>query len=836
MTDVSVLDDVLTAHEVAGFHPGERVGAWLWDIQAGHITWSRGLYEVYGLDPARPIRRVEDWQGLIVDEDRPIVQAALDRALTTLEPYSVNYRIRRSTGGGIRRLAARGQVIPDAEGRPLRMFGSTHDITELELRQQKRDETLQRLRTVLEATPDIICLKDPQGRWLEANTADLRLFGLERVDYRGMTDAQLADFALPHFREAFLYCEKTDQAAWQAAVPSRAREGIPDRDGNLRHYDVLKVPMFDDQGRPSALVVYGRDVTEREATLAALSENERLLRTIMEASPDVMLIKDAQDRLQVMNRAAIELYGLAGKPWEGRTAIELAELVLPSYRASLEACATSDESAWRERQKIRMLERMILPNGEARAFDVIKIPIYDEEGQRCYLVVLGRDITERAAAEARLEQAARHDALTGLANRAYFISRLSQALEELFGGLGGTCELALVFLDLDHFKSINDTYGHHVGDALLQEVTARFRAVLNDGDLLARLGGDEFVVLLEGRERAAKAEDVARALIASLDEPVEIDALNLFVSGSAGISHAPRDARDVSTLMMYADSAMYRAKELGRNTHAVYRAGMNSAANERVQLLGELRRALDDGYLEVHFQPQLSTTAFTVDSVEALLRWRHPSLGMIPPDRFISLAEEGGLIFALGGWVVRQVCQQLKDWRERLGVVIRGAVNVSPLQLQHPDFVRQITEILRETGVSGEYLEVEITETALLRDPERAMSALSELRQLGIQVSLDDFGTGYSSLSYLKRFPFDRIKIDRSFVRDILSDPGDLAIVRATIAMGHSLGLQVVAEGVELMEQRTRLEALGCDLLQGYLISRPAPAAQIEGMFGHSYL
>jgi len=598
----------------------------------------------------------------------------------------------------------------------------------------------------------------------------------------------------------------------------------------------LKVPLFDEQGRPSSLVIYGRDNTERELTLAALSENERLLRTIMDASPDVMLIKDAQGRWQVMNRAAEQLYGLAGRPWRGRTDLELAELMPPAYRGSLEACLASDEEAWQRRQEVRGLERTMLPHGETRVFDVIKVPLFDADGQRRYLVVLGRDITERADAEARLEQAARHDALTGLANRAYFVARLGQALADLAGGLGGGRELALVFLDLDHFKAINDSYGHHVGDALLQEVTARFRAALMEQDLLARLGGDEFVVLLEGAERAAQAEDVARKLIAVLNDPVEIDALSLFVSGSAGISHAPRDACDASTLMMYADTAMYRAKELGRNTYSVYRAGMNSAANERVQLLAELRRALDENQLEVHFQPQLCAKAFTVDSVEGLLRWRHPALGMIPPDRFISLAEEGGMIFALGGWVVRQVCRQLVDWRERLGVTIRGAVNVSPLQLQHPDFVRQVTAILREEGLSGELLEVEITETALLRDPERAMAALVELRQQGIQVSLDDFGTGYSSLSYLKRFPFDRIKIDRSFVRDILSDPGDLAIVRATIAMGHSLGLEVVAEGVELMEQRTRLEALGCDLLQGYLISRPLPAVQVEGMFGHSYL
>ncbi|MFZ5580844.1 MAG: putative bifunctional diguanylate cyclase/phosphodiesterase [Pseudomonadota bacterium] len=679
-------------------------GAWLWDIPSNTVSWSGGMYAMFGLDQGQGVDRIEDWRGLILEPDRPLVREALDRALQTFGPYGVDYRIRRASDGAIRLLSARGQVVADAEGRPLRMFGSTRDITEIELDRHVRGESL------------------------------------------------------------------------------------------------------------------------------------RLLGTLMAASPDVMIIKDAESRWKVMNPAAEALYGLSGKPWSGRTDLELIEHAHPACEASLRACVASDEAAWRGGGEVRAIESVVSPDGEARVFDVIKVPLFDDEGRRSYLVVLGRDITERAEAEARLERAARHDALTGLVNRAHFLDHLDDALAELAGGMGGARELALVYIDLDHFKPINDSYGHHVGDRLLQQVTARFRALLGAGDVLARLGGDEFVVLLEGAVRAAAAEDVARGLIRALAEPFEVDTLNLFITGSIGISHAPGDACDAATLMMYADSAMYRAKELGRNTHAVFRADMSSSSGERMALLGDLRRALESGGLELHYQPQLSASVYTVESVEALVRWRHPVLGMLPPDRFIGLAEDGGLIYALGGWVVREACRQLMEWRVRLGMPVRGAVNVSPLQLQHPDFVTQVTSALHETGLPAESLEIEITESALLRDPERAMAALVELRRLGIQVALDDFGTGYSSLSYLKRFPFDRLKIDRTFVRDILSDPGDLAIVRAIIAMGHSLGLHVVAEGVEQMEQRMRLEALGCDLLQGYLIGRPAPAAQVETMFGHSYL
>lgn len=811
--------------------PDVVVGAWHWDIAQDRVLGTPGLYAIFGLDPAVPRLSATSWNAAILPEDRPAYEQAVRVAIDQQTPLSTTYRIRRMDGS-VRLLRDQGQVLVDNGRRSPVMFGSTQDVTDLESAWQMRDESLRRLRTVMDATPDIICLKDAQGRWLEANTADLKLFGLENVDYRGRTDAELADEALSHFREAFMQCEVTDRAAWELGRPSRGREDIPDQGGGVRHYDVLKVPLFDEQGKPSSLVVYGRDNTDLESIMEALAERESLLRTIMNASPDFMLIKDADSRWQLMNRAGEELYRLQGQDWHGRTDMEIAQLAHAIYSEGLAICSDSDEQAWQARQLTREVEIVPLPEGGKRVFDVIKVPLFDAAGERRHLVVLGRDVTARAEAEARLEHAALHDALTGLANRAYFIDRLNQRLTQLGDGQ----RLAIIFLDLDHFKSLNDTYGHHVGDALLQQVAFRYRTALREGDLLARLGGDEFVVLLDNLSSCAEAEDVAQRLIDSLSAPVDVDALSLYITGSAGISLAPLNSGDAGTLMMYADSAMYRAKEMGRNTYAVYQGGMNDRSSERLLLLGDLRRALDEDALAVHFQPQLNARTFEVESVEALARWYHPTLGAIPPDRFIVMAEESGLINALGQRVLRETCRQLRDWRDRLGCSIRGAVNVSPVQLQHPDFVRQVVMALKEFGLPPQQLEIEITESALLRDPERALAALRELRVLGVSVALDDFGTGYSSLSYLKRFPFDRIKIDRTFVRDILTDTGDLAIVKATIAMGHSLGLQVVAEGVEYMEQRTRLEALGCDLLQGYLLGRPAPAAEIDGLFGQSFL
>lgn len=654
------------------------------------------------------------------------------------------------------------------------------------------------------------------------------IFGFEsgspRLDASSWNDAILAD-------DRALY-DRAVREALEGQTSLHVSYRIRRPDGSVRLLLDQGQALVDGDGTPLRMFGSTLDITESDAVQRERDEALRRLRTLMDASPDFMLIKDGDGRWQVMNPFGERLYGLVGKPWAGRGDAEIAALAHPLYREGLSQCSDSDEQAWLAGVASRGIEQLPLPEGGRRVFDVIKIPQFDEQGRRQSLIIIGRDVTERAEAEARLEHAAMHDALTGLANRAYFIDHLNQSLRSM----GDEDALAVIFLDLDHFKSLNDAYGHHVGDALLQQVAQRYREALREGDLLARLGGDEFVVLLRGIADGREAEEVAQRLIRSLGAPVQMEALNLYVTGSAGISLAPRDATDAATLMMHADSAMYCAKEQGRNTYAVYQGGMNDAASERLQLLGELRRALENGGLELHFQPQLNARAFEVESVEALARWRHPVLGSISPERFVAMAEEGGLIHALGRWVLREACRQLGDWRDRLGRSIRGGVNVSPLQLQQPDFVAQVVAALDEFKLAPHQLEIEITESALLRDPERALLALRELRRMGVSVALDDFGTGYSSLSYLKRYPFDRIKIDRGFVRDILTDTGDLAIVRATIAMGHSLGLQVVAEGVEYMEQRTRLEALGCDLLQGYLLGRPAPAVEIEGLFGQSLL
>jgi len=433
-----------------------------------------------------------------------------------------------------------------------------------------------------------------------------------------------------------------------------------------------------------------------------------------------------------------------------------------------------------------------------------------------------RRIIEANRAEKKIRQLAYNDVLTGLPNRTLFFELLGEGIEH---AARANSELAVLFMDLDRFKYVNDNLGHGVGDRLLLGVAQRVRATVRGVDAVARLGGDEFTVVLtdlDGPDRAATAaHDICRALAA----PFQIDGHDIFVTSSVGIAMYPRDGLDVATLVKHADSAMYRAKRTNSG-YKFYEASMEMTTGEHVRRESDLRRALDQDQLEVFYQPQVAFGDDRIVAMEALVRWRHPTRGLVPPAEFIPLAEETGLITRLGDWVLRAACTQLQAWIDQGLPPLRVAVNLSVRQLLQTDYAATVRGVLAETGLPPHLLELEITESTLMENAQDTLAALHTLRELGVRLSIDDFGTGYSSLSYLKRFPVDIIKIDRSFVRDIPQDADDAAIVTAILALAHSLRLEVVAEGVETAAQRRFLHALDCDLLQGYLVSPPVPAAQ----------
>ncbi len=435
---------------------------------------------------------------------------------------------------------------------------------------------------------------------------------------------------------------------------------------------------------------------------------------------------------------------------------------------------------------------------------------------------------ERKKIEKGLQYLAQYDSLTGLANRTLFRDRLNRAM---IRADRNKKIAALIFIDLDRFKNINDSMGHDVGDQLLIEIANRLRECTREGDTIARLGGDEFTIILEDISQISDASLVANKILDSMLQPVIINGLEIFVTPSMGITLYPLDDSSAKDLLRNADAAMYKAKEDGRNCYRFYTSDMNKDLEERIVLENYLRHAIENKEFQLHYQPKFNIQTLELIGAEALLRWDCPKQGMVSPAVFIPIAEETGLIHSITEWVVNEACMQNSKWQLKGYKPIRMAINLSPKQFKRPDIARTIFNKIVFADLSPKYIELEITESALMEDVNKSNEILKELKKWGIEISIDDFGTGYSSLSYLKKFPIDTLKIDRSFVRDILDDKDDAAIVSAIIAMANSLRLNVIAEGVETGEQLNFLAAEGCNEVQGYFLGKPIPAHEFEQTF-----
>jgi diguanylate cyclase (GGDEF)-like protein/PAS domain S-box-containing protein len=563
-----------------------------------------------------------------------------------------------------------------------------------------------------------------------------------------------------------------------------------------------------------------RDVAsalEHKIALDALRESEERFRTLADTAPCAIFIYQGSS-FRYANEATASISGYSRAELEG---MDFWAMVHPDIREIVRRRGLARQKG--DPQLSRYEIRIVRKDGEIRWLDY-SAGLIELEGSPA---VLGTafDVTERKRAEERIRSLAYHDTLTGLPNRLLFADRLGLAVAQAHR-LGQ--RLAVLFLDLDGFKLINDSLGHSLGDRLLEVVAERIQGALREGDTVARLGGDEFTLLLPGVSRAEDAPKVAEKILETLRQPVAIDGRELYVTGSVGISLYPDDGSDPETLVRNADAAMYRAKDRGRDNYQLYAPAMNATAVERLALESSLRKALSQDALRLHYQPLLDLATGGVYGVEALLRWERPGHGLVFPDEFIPLAELTGLIIPIGPWVWRSACVQVKRWHSSGYRDLRLAVNLSARQFQQPDVAAQVTRALEETDFPPTHLDLEITESYAMQNPEAAIQTLRELKAVGVGLSIDDFGVGYSSLSYLKRLPIDTLKIDRSFVRDITTDPDDAAIVTAVIAMARTLELRVVAEGVETEPQRAFLAAQGCDRAQGFLWSRAVPPDECE--------
>ena len=572
--------------------------------------------------------------------------------------------------------------------------------------------------------------------------------------------------------------------------------------------------LFDDRGELLAVEGFIQDISERKESHQALREAERRYYNLFENALEGIFRTTPEGHYIDANPALARIYGFdsAAELIESLRDIRNQLYVQPDRRDEfMQLIKARGTVSGFESQVYRKNGEVIWISENARA-------IYGDDGQLTCFEGTVEDVTERKLYQTRIEQQANYDTLTGLANRSLLNERLSQSIRSAQSY--GT-RLAVVFVDLDRFKYINDGLGHHVGDELLRAMAERLKVTVRESDTVARLGGDEFVLLINGHRDPESVATVLERMLSDISQPWTIPQGDFNVTCSIGVALYPDDGTSAETLLKHADSAMYRAKEKGRNNFQFFTAELNALITERLELENKLRRALEREQFSLEYQPRVDMRTRKIVGVEALLRWNPGEQESVAPSRFVPVAEETGLIVPIGKWVLRTACEQAQRWR-RLGLPeIVMSVNVSARQFRQDSLVATIAEVLRETELEPRCLEIEITESTVMHDAEQFISMLGELNDLGVQIALDDFGTGYSSLSYLKRFPVDRLKVDRSFVQDIASDADDATIVRAIVALGHNLGLKVVAEGVENEQQIQFLCDNACDEMQGYYFGRP---------------
>jgi diguanylate cyclase (GGDEF)-like protein/PAS domain S-box-containing protein len=568
-----------------------------------------------------------------------------------------------------------------------------------------------------------------------------------------------------------------------------------------------------------------RNMMERAANAEVLFEGQERAQVTLDSIGDAVISTDAHGLVTYLNAVAEGLTGWSRKEAEGRPLADVFRII---NSGSGETAADPVELAIRENRTVGLTPNCILVrrDGVEAGVEDSVAPIHDRQGKVTGAVIVFRDVTAAQALSRKMSHLAQYDSVTDLPNRILLNDRLVQAMA--MAQRHGK-KLAVLYLDIDRFKHINDTAGHAAGDRLLQSISNRLLGCVRSSDTVSRRGGDEFVVLLSEVAQTEDSAVAAQKILAALSEPHSIDELDLLVSASIGIAIYPGDGATAEALLESADAAMYQAKDCGRNNYQFFKAEMNGQVFHRQGLAVDLRHALERREFALHYQPKVNLRTGAIAGVEALLRWRHPTHRLIRPSRFISIAKDSGLIVPIGNWVLREACRQAKAWESAGLAPVNMAINVSTVELRAKNFVAGVREALADTGLAARHLELEINETFLMQDPISTGSVLQELKDLGVRLALDDFGTGYSSLSYLKRFPIDTLKIDHSFVRDLTTDAGDARIVSAVVNMGRSLDVRVVAEGVETPEQCVFLREQRCPEAQGYYFFEPAiPEAVTE--------
>ncbi len=761
------------------------------------VAWNRNFFTLHGL--SEDLAQAQTLLGAFLAADAHLVSAKQSPA----QPVRLNgiERFERDLPSG-RVVEVCRSPMPDGG-----FVVTATDVSERRRIERQVRELLDHQQVIFNnAHVGIVFLR--QRRIVSCNQRMAEIFGFEGVaDLVNQTTEIL--YPSKDYWEvdgAVCYGELAERGASDREILLQRRDGSPiwiHRTGR---------PVDPRQPNEGSIWVFS-DVSEMK-----LSEEQlRLSKILFENSNEGLMVTDANNRIVSVNRAYTTLTGYSKEEAVGRSpSLTKSDAHPPDfYQAMWQQLQT--EGHWAGEIFDRCKDGRIYPKW--LTIGVVR----DGRGEIANYVASFSDITDRKSAEEKIRYMAHHDALTALPNRVLLRDRFDQLLVriEREGGCLGLC-----FLDLDHFKRVNDSFGHRCGDQLIVQTARRIAACLRQSDTVARLGGDEFIILIDGLQSPAHFASVAQKIQRSLEEPMEIEGHLCTSSASIGIAVYPNDGTDLDTLLQKADTAMYHAKSSGRATFSFFDARMNRDTATRLDISQRLRSALGKKELRLVYQPQYSLPAQNVIGVEALLRWRSEPYGEIPPDQFIPIAEETGLIVAIGEWVLREALRQARQWSDG-GMPLRVAVNVSAVQIYRDDFIQVLGQALRDTGVDPALVEIELTESTVMGDTDAILKTFDQIRRLGVSLAIDDFGTGYSSLAYLRRFHVSRLKIDRSFVRDISNDEESDAIAEAIIRMSHSLKLEVIAEGVETAEQLAFLGNAGCDEIQGYLLSRPIPPGEV---------
>ncbi len=704
--------------------------------------------------------------------------------------------------------------VRDANGKPIEASGTNQDITD-----RKRIEEQLRLQSlVLDQIQDHVTVTDLDGVITYENRAQRRALGSRKRPSFGRWADPYVDAPCTSASHEEIIEATHSNGFWRGRVSDRAANN------DEVIVDLKTVLVRDDQGHPIAMVGVGTDVTARSRVEDALRSSEERYRTAFQTSLDCIAVTRLADNMFVdANQTFFDTFGYDREEVLFHRALDINLWCNPRDRLRF-----TDEI--KRTGTCRNLEAQFRKKNGQKIWMLVSASVMHYGGEQCFLCV-ARDISEGKLSEERIKYLAHFDTLTGLPNRTQLEDRATFSL-----GLAqrNQTSVALLLFDLDHFKDINDTLGHSIGDSLLIAIANRLRGSLRAEDTVSRLGGDGFVFLLYGID-ASGATIVAQKLLANIAKPCRIDGYDLNITGSVGIAMYPSDGSDLGTLMRCADAAMFRAKRHGRNSYRFFTKEMEVSTALHLQLINALRFAQDRSELAIHYQPQIDVHSGRLVGAEALLRWTNPGLGDVAPSVFIPAAEESGLILTIGEWVLRNAVRQAASWINKGLAPFVVAVNLSAVQFRQPDFPEMVSRILDEEGLPANCLELELTEGVAMHDPLAASAVLNDLYDRGIRIAIDDFGTGYSSLSHLKKFRVHKLKIDRSFVRDICSDPEDKAIVSAVINMAKSLGLVTIAEGVETERQERFLRDQGCNEVQGFYRSRPLPPEEFEA-YCHSLL